>query len=369
MARDQRVGVLGAGHIGSVHIQTLTALDEVSQVAVADVVPENRNRAERLGAQTTYEEYEDLIAAEALDAVVIALPPFLHADAARRAAEAGCDMFVEKPLARSVAEARTILDAAEEAGVAIGVDHTLRYQPDIRTLKETYDDGSLGHVPIAYASRVNSGPFEAPPSSSGVPAWKIDPVATGGGATIGLGIHLLDVLEWIFGDLEVRHAELSRQLELEYEDTASVVLESGRTGTTAIMNCGYFQWENPPDANMTVRLDGVTGTVHNEEYVPNFYLNAARSALVNAAKRIVGKDPDYYRPSYYYQAHFSALAEFLDASADGRTPPVSGEDGLRALELVEEAYEVADFAPQRYEIDPAVDSEDGHDTATAEEGP
>ncbi|MFC7157975.1 Gfo/Idh/MocA family protein [Halomarina halobia] len=342
MPRELAVGLLGVGHIGTVHLQTASTLEGVTVAAAADAVEGNRERAKRLGVRRTYDDYADLLASESLDAVVVALPPFLHADAAVAAAEAGCDVFVEKPFARTPEEGRRMLDAADAAGVSVGVDHTIRYQPEMRRLKELLDEGRLGHVPIASISRINNGPFDAPPARSKVPTWQLDPEATGGGALMDLGIHLLDVLEWFFGDLTVEHAVTDRQLNLPYEDAATVVVR-GERGTTATLTCGFFQWETPPDVTSYLRLDGIADSVVSTDYVPRrFTTYAARSALENLGRRLRGDEPEYFKPTYYYQAHYWALRDFLDAVRDGESPPVGGETGLRMVEHVREAYRIAD---------------------------
>ena len=343
--RATRIGVLGVGHIGAVHLQSARAMDETSLVGAADVSPANRSLARRLGAPTVYEDFADLLASEPVDVAVVALPPFLHEEAALRAVEAGCAVFVEKPLARSVDEARRIVDAAAGADVPLAVDHTLRYQPEMRRLKAAYEEGSLGHVPLCHLARINNGPFEGPSTSKPVPEWPLDPDATGGGAVMDLGVHLFDFLEWVFGEMRVCHAALDRQLELDYEDTAAVTLRSTETGTIATAHCGFYQWEEPPTVNMQVRLEGIAESMANTDFVPDFYRHAGTSALANVGKRLLGRDPDYFEPTYYYRAHFEALRDFVEAVRDDREAPVSGADGLRALELVEETYRLADDGP------------------------
>lgn len=356
MSGTLRVGILGVGHIGVVHLQSACAMDGVSVPAVADAVPENRRRATRLGAGTAYEDYRDLLDAESLDAVVVALPPFLHADAVEAAAEAGCHAFVEKPFARDVAEGRRMVETADEHGVSLGVDHTLRYQPDMVALKEAYDEGRLGHVPHCTAARLNSGPFASPPVDEPVSEWQLRADSTGGGALLDLGTHLVDVLEWLFGDLTVQHAELDRQLGYEYEDTATVVFRAADAGTIATVDCGFYQWEEPPEVTNYVRLDGVADSLSSEAFTPDqFVVHAGRSAAENVLKRLRGERLEYYKPTYYYQAHYRALDDFLEAVADGRDPPVDGETGLGTLELVETAYEMADFergAPEDETLSP-----------------
>ncbi|WP_435102050.1 Gfo/Idh/MocA family protein [Halarchaeum sp. P4] len=342
MPEPTAVAVLGAGHIGTVHVESVHAMTGAHVRAVADQIAGNRERARECCGCATYADYEALLAEEAIDVAVVALPPFLHADAAIAAADHDCHVFVEKPLAPTSAAGERILDAARDAGVAVGVDHTLRYMPAMRELKRRYDDGAFGHVPICRATRVNDGPFGSPPDGSEPSAWKLDPDATGGGALMDLGVHLFDVLRWFFGDVEVEHATFSRQLDVPYEDTATVVT-STEAGTTATLDCGFFQREDPEDVTLDVRLDGVAGTGRRADHAPDDQIrHAAREAVGNVARHLTGRDPEPFTPTYYYRAHFEALRSFVRAVRVGEHPPVSGIDGLRAVELVEAAYDAGD---------------------------
>lgn len=336
------LGVLGVGNIGMVHLKSAAAMPDVEVVAAADAVPANRDRAERVGAARTYDDYATLLEREDLDAAVVALPPFLHADAVERAAEAGVDVFVEKPLARSTEEADELLETAREAGIAVGVDHTLRYQPDMVGVRDEYDAGGVGHVPYASITRLNDHPLGKPPADEAPPEWPMDPEAAGGGSLIELGVHCFDVLEWLFGDLEVRDATMGRTLDIPAEDAATVLLRAPETETTITLHCGTYQWEQLPEVNTRLRLEGVTGTISNKDHIPdNFYAGAAKSALSNVASRFTGDEPDVFGPSFYLQAHYDALADFCEAVREGERPPVDGDDGRRTLELVETAYELA----------------------------
>ncbi|MFC4541768.1 Gfo/Idh/MocA family protein [Halosolutus amylolyticus] len=334
------VGVLGVGNIGMVHLQSALAMPDVSVVAAADALSENRDRAERAGVPRTYDDYVDLLESETIDAAIVALPPFLHADAVSHAADAGVDVFVEKPLARSTEEADEMLAAADRGGIAVGVDHTLRYQTDMRGVRRAYEEGRVGHVPYASMTRLNDSPLGRPPAEDDPPAWPHDPDAAGGGSLFELGIHCFDLLEWIFGDLEVRDAATGHSLDVPVEDAATVLLRSPATETMITLHCGSYQWEELPEVNTRLRLEGITGSISNDQFLPeNFYASAARAALENVAKRFTGEEPDVFAPTFYLEAHYDALADFCDAIRANERPPIGGADGRRALELAEAAYD------------------------------
>lgn len=348
------LGILGVGNIGTVHLQSALAMPGCTVTAAADMDPAMRDRAREFGVSNVYGDYADLLDAGDVDAVVVALPPSLHAEATVAACEAGIHAFVEKPLAPTLEECDRMLAAAAEHDVFLGVDHTIRYQREFQKLKERYDSGELGHVPLSTITRINDGPFSPPPATERIPEWQLDADHPGSGVVFDLGTHLFDVLEWFFGEMEVRHAATGNQLDLPYEDTATVTLESGETGTFATMHVGYFQWERPPEVNTEFRLEGVTKTAEATEHVPKqFTAHAAKSALENVGKRLAGREVDVFEPTYYYQAHYDALTAFVDAVRDGETPPVDGEAGRRAVELVLEVHRMAGES----DADPAADAE------------
>ncbi|MCU4742712.1 Gfo/Idh/MocA family oxidoreductase [Halobacteria archaeon AArc-m2/3/4] len=344
------LAILGVGAVGTIHLRSAQAMDGVEVVAAADPVPDHRERAVRDGVARprVYDDYATLLDLEsdreraALDAVVVALPPHLHREALEAAAAAGVDAFVEKPFARTTAEADAMLAAAADAGISVGVDHTLRYQPDLRNLNGSYVEGRVGHVPYASMTRLNDGLLGKPPADGPPTDWALDPDTAGGGALLDLGIHCFDVLEWLFGDLEVLDATVDRTLDLPIEDAATVFLRAPETETSISLHCGTYQWEELPEVNTRLRLEGITGTLENEAFLPsNFHVSAARSAATNVVRRATGREPDVYGPTFYLQAHYRALRDFLRAIRRGETPPVTGVDGRRCLALAERALELA----------------------------
>ena len=344
------VAVVGIGHIGAVHLQTAIVHENVAHVVAVDPVEPQRDLARSIGADETFASVESMLDAHHPDVTVIAVPPGAHAAIAASVISAGSAVFLEKPLARTPEEATDIVQMADQAGVPLGVDHTIRYQSDIRELKRDVDAGDLGAIPTCSMWRINNGPFSAPPAPQSGPGWQLDPTAAGGGALLDLGVHLFDVLEWFFGDLTIEYASTSNVLDLPVEDAATVVVGT-ETGTVATVTCGYFQWEEPPDVTSGMRVDGIADSRSSEEYRPRtFYGHAAESALKNVVKTVTGQQPAYFEPTYYYRAHYRALTEFIDAVLQGHEPPVSGRDGARMIDLVYDAYELADHQSPALEV-------------------
>lgn len=343
MNKELRVGLLGVGNIGSIHLRSISVMDHASVTAVADADSRSRELAKERTSCNTYSDYKDLLENEDIDIAVISLPPFLHAQATIESAEQGAHVFVEKPFALSAAEAQTMIHAAHDHNVNLGVDHTLRYQTDIREMKRQFDRGTLGHVPLAYISRINNGPFSSPPERAPVADWQLNPEMAGGGVIFRLGVHLFDVLEWFFGEMSIEYVHLDSQLNSAVEDTATIVLSATDSNVTAVLTCGSFQWESLPDVNMLFRLEGTTNFLKNEVFLPDsFELHAVKSMVENVANQGFGREPEFFKPTYYYQAHYRALEDFIASVVQDERPPVSGRDGLRTIELAESAYGTAE---------------------------
>ena len=151
-----RIAVLGCGYWGSNHIRTLKALGALHAVSDA-----NRARAEGFASEQDCLaiEPDQLFSRKDIDAIVMALPPQFHADLAVRAAEAGKDVLVEKPIALTVPDAERAVRAAKDNGRVFMVGHVLRFHPAFETLKGLIDKGELGEVRYIHSHRLGLGKF------------------------------------------------------------------------------------------------------------------------------------------------------------------------------------------------------------------
>jgi predicted dehydrogenase len=185
-----RLGIAGCGWAGRRHREAAAAVEGVAVTAVADADAEARaERAAEWGVDT-YEGYGALVAEADLDAVVVALPHHLHEDAAARAARAGIDVLCEKPIARTVAEADRMLDAAAEAGVRLVVAESARYDPWTRAVEDLLADGDVGEPVFARYNWLHAfGGYGYERAD-----WLNDPERLGGGQWHLNGVHLVSPL-------------------------------------------------------------------------------------------------------------------------------------------------------------------------------
>src|SRR5262245_35254720 len=130
-----RIGVIGAGVMGSNHARVLAGLPDVSLVGVVDPLPAHRKRATDLVNCRTFDSFDELIA-EGVDAVTIAAPTHLHHEIALACIARKIHVLVEKPIASSVEEGREIVVAAERAGVTLMVGHVERFNPAVAAVKQ-----------------------------------------------------------------------------------------------------------------------------------------------------------------------------------------------------------------------------------------
>jgi predicted dehydrogenase len=192
---ELRLGIVGCGAVAELyHLPAVAACPDVRLVGLADPRREHAAElAERYGAELVTEGAAGLI--DAVDAVVVATPNSLHAEAAIELARAGVHVLVEKPLARTTAECDAIADAVAAAGVVAAVGHDFRHFPVARAARELLD--LVGDVESAELLQSAGGNW---PHTS-ADAFTRDRM--GGGVLIDFGVHMLDLLGWWLGPLEV----------------------------------------------------------------------------------------------------------------------------------------------------------------------
>jgi predicted dehydrogenase len=192
MSNVLRIGLWGCGGMGRSLAQALVATEQAQLVAAYDLRPEAVSAIASDHGGETVASVEALLAYPALDGLIIALPPYLHAPAVEQAAQAGIGLFLEKPMSVDVTGCRRILNAVHQHGVPLMVGQVLRYYEPYRSIQRWRAEGRFGLLYAASIWRVSDG-------------HRIDPAhwrasnARSGGYLLEVGAHELDMLRCLMG--------------------------------------------------------------------------------------------------------------------------------------------------------------------------
>ncbi|GAA4011573.1 Gfo/Idh/MocA family oxidoreductase [Sphingomonas swuensis] len=188
MSDKPRLGFLGIGWIGRNRMEAMLGTGLVEVAAIADPSHEMREEAAALVPDAVVAETLDELLTQDLDGLVVATPSAQHAEQSIRALEAGLAVFCQKPLGRTAAEARAVVDAARAADKLLGVDLSYRFTNGMRAIRRAIASGDLGQPFAADLVFHNAyGPGKD---------WFFDPAQSGGGCVIDLGVHLVDLALW-----------------------------------------------------------------------------------------------------------------------------------------------------------------------------
>ncbi|MEM3880693.1 MAG: Gfo/Idh/MocA family oxidoreductase [Candidatus Bathyarchaeia archaeon] len=317
-----KLGIIGLGYIGKTHLRHCLKIPNIAVVAVSDISKKALKDAKAAGVKKTFDDYEQLLKEPDIDAVVVALPTNLHLKCALQAAEAHKHIFMEKPIAVSVAEAKEIVAVTQRNSVKLMVGYPLRFNKKFRELKAKKEKGLLGDVEIAYATYISSGPFfhrADGHSPVPVPEWWWDKELTGGGVLVDLGSHMINLMRWFFGEITDIKSQLNYRFNLDFEDSA-ICLAKFDSGTKAVITVGWFLQGYVLRAEFFGTVDHALA----EHRRGNILLTAIQMLATGKSK--------------FHQAHIDELRYFVDCLQTDSTPSPSGEDGLKDLETIETAY-------------------------------
>ncbi len=223
-----KVGIVGGGAITQVaHLPVLKKLKTIEVQAICDTdLPKARALADRFGVKDAFDDIEELLRYEALDAVVICSPNHLHESHILAALSAKLHVLVEKPLAMSAGSAQRILRAVEKQDrvVMVGMNH--RYRPDVQIVRSFVQSGELGAVESVRGSWHVFRPGRAQLG------WRQRKDQAGGGAMLDLGLSILDLGLWLGGNPVPIRVSASvdgpiRDRSVEQSGSAFVVCEGG----------------------------------------------------------------------------------------------------------------------------------------------
>jgi predicted dehydrogenase len=235
-----RIGIIGLGWIAQLyHLPILSRLHDVEIVAVCDSGKARaRAIAEKYGAKRFYTDYQKMLKEGGLDAVDICTPTDSHQELAIAALEAGCDVFVEKPVTRKYEEALHIADAVKRTKQKLMVGMNNRFRPDAMVLRSFIENNELGKV-----FYVKAGWLKRPLPEH---TWLQTKSISGGGVFLDLGIVMLDMTLWMTGYPEVKRVSAVNYAHKNssVEDSSAVFLSMKNGATITIEVSWSFMIEN-----------------------------------------------------------------------------------------------------------------------------
>jgi len=333
-------GVIGAGGIAD--RKTISGLIKARNAKLEAVMDINmglaRSIKEKYGAERAYNNLQIFLDDENIDAVYIASPPKFHHEQALAAARSKRHILLEKPMSLSLNNSQEIINICQENGVKLAVGFMMRFSSYHRKIKEIISSEKLGQIVSARAQLTCWYPEMAND-------WRQDPDKSAGGALIDLGIHCLDLLEFIIGSRIEKISAFIKTMTFNYriEDSSAILFEM-KNGCTGYIDNNF----NIPDeaAKCLLEIYGTAGSIiargtigQTDGGEVDLYLTKEEMKYDAFQKRNeVEPEKIKINPGNMYTREIESFSKSI---LKGSSVKIPGKDGLRAQRLCCLAYEAA----------------------------
>jgi predicted dehydrogenase len=330
-----RFAILGGGFSAQFRAQVYRRLPGVQVVSIMSRHPDSlRDVAGALGVQWIAPTFEGLLAGPEFDAVDICLPNHLHEPFAVLAARHGKHVICQKPLARSAAEAQTMLEAVEAAGVIHCYGENWLFSPDIREIEDILRRGVIGRPLWMRGREAHAGPHSA---------WFYDRSQSGGGALLDMGCHVIGVMNAITGrrpvDVVCHTATLRHRTDCEDNAVAVLRYEDGLIGQVEA------SWTQRGGMSVLFEVWGDEGLITYDRSGPSqpikvFTTKGTSRYFMEKAESDRGwlfpMVQEFWRYGYYDE-----LSHFVEAIRTGGPARLTFRDGLEVNRVIDAAYRAA----------------------------
>jgi len=329
-----RLGIMSFAHLHAEnYLGVLLGMPDVEVIGIAD---ENRQRGEHFASQfgvKLFDSYDALLA-EKPDGVIVCSENANHLPLVKLAAEAGVDVLCEKPLATTVEDAQAIVDMCKQADVLLMTAFPMRFSPVALEIKKLIDSGRLGQI---YGfNTTNQGALPEFHHGESLPFlqrdWFVDKKLAGGGAIIDHVVHLADMLRWYLQSEVVEVFATTNAImhaDKVNVETAGLVMLTFANGVFASIDCSWSKPAYYPTwGGLTLELVAENGLATMDAMKQ--YTTVYSHKVGRPTWNVWGSD-----------SNAGMLGEFVKAIEERRQPAITGEDGVRAAEIVAAAYESA----------------------------
>lgn len=325
-------GIVGCGVISKFHFLAIERIEDARLAGVFDVDSKSaEGRAAEWGCKA-YGSYEEMLKDPLIDAVCICTPSGLHARTAMQALEAGKHVLVEKPVSLKLSDCDDMIKLSDKMGLKVGVISQLRFSPAVKLVKKAAADGILGRITRADLYMKYYRPQEY--YDSGV--WRGTVSLDGGGALMNQGIHGVDLIQYLMGNIKSIYAESkTRARDIEVEDTLSAVVEfqNGAVGVIEASTADY------PGFPRKIEINGEYGTIILEEdRIVRWTVkgNKGFEEYENKLEEIKScSDPE----SISAEGHLAQMKDFISGIREDTELLVDAREGRKAVRTILAAYQ------------------------------
>ncbi|WP_276954405.1 Gfo/Idh/MocA family protein [Enterocloster lavalensis] len=342
-----KTGIIGCGKVGDFHAKAFAALENSEFTAVCDNnIERARAFADRYGVKA-YDDIEAMIRECGLDVVSICTPHPLHANPAVIAADCGCNVLIEKPLASSLEDCDRIIEAGDRNHVTIGTMVQRRFYRPCMRIHQAIEDGKIGRPVLGMVTMLGWRDKNYYDSDPWRGSWK----GEGGGVMVNQAPHQIDLLQWYMGEVDEIYGVWKNLNHpyIEVEDTAVAVIKfkNGGVGNIVVSNSqnpalfGKVHIFGENGAGVGVQTDGgamfVAGMSSITEAPYNdLWTVAGEENMLETWKK---EDTDFFNSvdsMYYY--HREQIKDFVDAVQKGEKPLVDAREGRKTVEIFTGIY-------------------------------
>ncbi len=321
-----KVGVIGCGGVAKVHIQALQQLEDVEIYSVCDLKDEIETLATQLGCKY-YKEYKEMLKDEALEAVHICTPHYLHVPMATEAIKQGKHVFMEKPMGMTVSECESLAQLAEETNQKVGICLQNRFNATSQAMKAYIEEGSLGQMKgiRAFVSWCRKPEYYQGSD------WRGRKQYEGGGLLMNQMVHTLDLMQWYCEGVAALEGQVSTRLlgeVIDEEDTAEATFWMNNGAI------GHFYATNTYTANSSVfiEMDFEKGLLRDYEGRLTLVRNQEETILVENKKAEGEKD-------YWGKAHAIAIEKFYQAIRGEESTYIPVKEGIESVQMAQGIYQ------------------------------
>ncbi|NCC51367.1 MAG: Gfo/Idh/MocA family oxidoreductase [Spartobacteria bacterium] len=321
-----KVGIIGTGLQFRRRAPVIAAWPNTSIAAVATLHYDHAQQAAAPYGAVPCRTWEEVVARDDLDVVVVCTPPHVHAAISIAALQNGKHVLCEKPLTRTIKEAEDMVRAANETGKILKCGFNHRHHPAIGEAWQLMSEGAIGNPLFA---RCRYGICGRPGYEK---EWRADPEQAAGGQFIEQGTHAMDLFRWFLGDLAEVGAMTSTAYFKEQElDDGGMAIFRAASGATASLHTTLTEWQNRFSFEVFgedgyVRIRGLGSSYGNEELIIG--KRDFEAPFQDAITHYRGGDVSWKRE----------WDEFMTAIDEGRQPLGNGVDGLAAMQIGLTAY-------------------------------